>query len=76
MARVDIVPVDTREIMPINEEQIRTECQLLKEKGLTDIAVIGVFSPLDIQGCQEAKVKEIIQQEMPQADIVLSRESK
>lgn len=61
--------------MPINEVQIRGECQLLKQKGISDIAIVGVFSPLDIQGRQEERVKEIVQQELPWADIVLSRES-
>ncbi len=72
----DEMTVDTREIMPLNEAQIRKECQILKEKGITDIAVIGVFSPLDIAGKQEARVREIILEEMPEADVVLSRESK
>jgi len=67
---------DTREIMALNEAQIRSECQILKDKGITDVAIVGIFSPLDIQGRQEAKVKEIVQQEIPDADIVLSRDSK
>ncbi|KIX01409.1 uncharacterized protein Z518_09135 [Rhinocladiella mackenziei CBS 650.93] len=65
---------DTREIMPLNEGQIRKECQIVKEKGITDIAVVGVFSPLDIAGKQEARVKQIILEEIPGADVVLSRE--
>nr|KAK5438916.1 hypothetical protein LTR18_008351 [Exophiala xenobiotica] len=60
--------------MPLNEAQIRQECQILKEKGISDIAVIGVFSPLDIEGKQEARVKKIVLEEMPQADVVLSRD--
>ncbi|EXJ67931.1 uncharacterized protein A1O5_08545 [Cladophialophora psammophila CBS 110553] len=65
---------DTREIMPLNEAQVRKECQIVKEKELTDIAVVGVFSPLDISGKQEARVKQIIQEEIPKADVVLSRD--
>ncbi|KAH0845037.1 hypothetical protein AYO21_01700 [Fonsecaea monophora] len=65
---------DTREIMPLDEAQVRKECQAVKAKGLSDIAVIGVFSPLDISGKQEARVKAIIQEELPEADIVLSRD--
>ncbi|KAK6373611.1 hypothetical protein LTS17_008103 [Exophiala oligosperma] len=65
---------DTREIMPLDEAQIRNECQILKQKGITDIAVVGVFSPLDISGKQEARVREIVLEEIPGADVVLSRE--
>lgn len=62
--------------MPLNEAQIRKECKILKDKGLTDIAVVGVFSPLDISGKQEARVKQIVLEEIPEADVVLSRDSK
>jgi N-methylhydantoinase A/oxoprolinase/acetone carboxylase beta subunit len=62
--------------MPLNETQIRGECHTLKVKGITNVAVIGVFSPLDINGLQEARVRDIVQQEIPEADIVLSRDSK
>jgi N-methylhydantoinase A/oxoprolinase/acetone carboxylase beta subunit len=61
--------------MALDEEEVRTECKILKTKGISDIAVVGVFSPLDISGRQEARVKEIILDEMPGADVVLSRES-
>jgi N-methylhydantoinase A/oxoprolinase/acetone carboxylase beta subunit len=56
---------DTREISPLDETQIRDECTVLKEKGINDIAVIGIFSPLDINGRHEARVKQIILEEMP-----------
>lgn len=65
---------DTREIMPLNEEQVREECRKVKAKGLTDIAVCGIFSPLDLEGRHEARVREIIQEEIPDADVVLSRD--
>ncbi|KKY24432.1 putative n-methylhydantoinase a acetone beta subunit [Phaeomoniella chlamydospora] len=65
---------DTRDIMPLNEDQIRSECQTIREKGITDVAIAGIFSPLDIEGRQEERVKEIILQEIQGADVVLSRE--
>lgn len=60
--------------MPIDEAQVRKECQVVKEKGLRDIAIVGVFSPLDVHGTQEARVKEIVLEEIPDADVVLSSE--
>ncbi|KXT17606.1 hypothetical protein AC579_10129 [Pseudocercospora musae] len=65
---------DTREIMPINERQIRVECERIRTKGITDIAVCGVFSPLDMEGLQEVRVGQVIQEEIPRADVVLSRD--
>lgn len=68
--------VDTREIMPINEAQIRSECQKIKDKGINDIAIVGIFSPLDTEGKQEATVRRIVLEEIPGADVVLSSEGK
>ncbi|KAK6005849.1 hypothetical protein QM012_007491 [Aureobasidium pullulans] len=65
---------DTREIMALNEQQVRDECTAIREKGLNDIAVVGVFSPLDIEGKQEERVREIVLEEIPDADVVLSHE--
>ncbi|KAK7516897.1 uncharacterized protein IWZ02DRAFT_422916 [Phyllosticta citriasiana] len=65
---------DGREILPINEEQVRKECEVVKEKGIDDIAVIGVFSPLDTEGTQEARVRQIVLEELPHAHVVLSRD--
>ena len=67
--------VDTREIMPLDEQQIRQECQLIKAKEIDDIAIVGVFSPLDTEGTQEVRVREIVREEIPGADVVLSRDS-
>ncbi|KAK5128089.1 hypothetical protein LTR85_005206 [Meristemomyces frigidus] len=65
---------DMREIMPLDEDQVRAECKKVIAKGITDIAVCGVFSPLDIEGRHEARVRKIILEEMPDADVVLSRD--
>lgn len=65
---------DMREIVPLDEEQVRRECAAVREKGIRDIAVVGVFSPLDVDGKQEARVRDIILEELPDADVVLSRD--
>ncbi|RDW74917.1 hypothetical protein BP6252_06059 [Coleophoma cylindrospora] len=66
--------IDGREILPLKEAAIRQECQLVKEKGISEIVVIGVFSPLDYSGLQEERVKKIILEELPGVDVVLSRD--
>lgn len=68
--------IDGREILPMNEDAIRRECQIVKQKGISEIAVVGVFSPLDYAGLQEERAKKIVLEELPDADVVLSRESK
>ncbi|KAJ9137866.1 Hydantoin utilization protein A [Pleurostoma richardsiae] len=65
---------DTREIVPLEEAQIRAECRVIRDKGISDVAVVGVFSPLDVEGRHEARVREIILEELPGADVVLSRD--
>ena len=62
--------------MPLDEEEIRRECQTLREKKITHLAIVGVFSPLDTEGLQEARVKDIVQEEIPEASIVCSRDSR
>jgi N-methylhydantoinase A/oxoprolinase/acetone carboxylase beta subunit len=56
----DNIIVDGSEIRPINEQQLRAECQVVKSKGLTNIVLVGVFSPLAAEGTQEDLAKEII----------------
>ena len=52
--------VDGKEITPVNENQIRQECEVIRSKGLKNIAVVGVFSPLAGPGTQEEYVEGII----------------
>jgi len=61
--------------MELDEDQIRAECMAIKEKGITDVAIVGIFSPLDTKGVQEERVKKIVLEEMPEADVVCSRDS-
>jgi N-methylhydantoinase A/oxoprolinase/acetone carboxylase beta subunit len=59
----------------LSEKQIRNECVKIRELGISDIALVGVFSPLDTTGRQEEKAKVIILEEIPGADVVLSKDS-
>ncbi|CCH41925.1 hypothetical protein BN7_1464 [Wickerhamomyces ciferrii] len=64
--------VDGSEILEIDEEEIRSHARKIKQLGLTAIAVTGVFSPAFQD--QERKVLEILQDEIPLANIVLSHD--
>lgn len=67
--------IDGREIVPMKEGQIIEQCEIIKAKGLKNIVLSGVFSPLDNRGVQEATAAQIISRELgPGTNVVCSRE--
>ncbi|EHK98436.1 putative Hydantoin utilization protein A [Glarea lozoyensis 74030] len=66
--------VDGSLISEINEEQIRKEAEVIKEKGIRSVVVNGVFSPVDVLYQQEEKAAAIIKQVIPEADVVVSKD--
>ncbi|CCH42317.1 hypothetical protein BN7_1861 [Wickerhamomyces ciferrii] len=66
--------IDGSLISKINKSEIIQQCHEIKKRGLTSIVIIGVYSPLDNKHNQEYKVREIIQSELPNINIVCSRD--
>ncbi|CAG8979277.1 hypothetical protein HYALB_00013444 [Hymenoscyphus albidus] len=66
--------VDGSLISDIDEDQIRKEAEIIKEKGIKSIVVNGIFSPVDVVYRQEERAAEIIEQVHPDADIVISKD--
>ncbi|KAI5248631.1 DUF917-domain-containing protein [Aureobasidium subglaciale] len=66
--------VDGNLISDINADEIREQCAIIKEKGITSIVVNGVFSPIDSTHHQEEQVAQIISEALPGCHVVLSRE--
>ncbi|TFK90339.1 hydantoinase/oxoprolinase [Polyporus arcularius HHB13444] len=67
--------IDGREIFPLKEEQILQECAIIKEKGLKNVVLSGIYSPLDTEGKHEAAAKAIIQRELGSSvNVVCSRD--
>lgn len=66
--------VDGDLIDDIDEEEILKECEIIKQKGITSIAVVGVFSPIDTVHLQEERAGEIIRSVLPNCDLVLSKD--
>lgn len=66
--------IDGSEEAPILEEQVVDICKTIRELGLTAVVVCGVFSPLDSIFRQEQRVREIIQNTLPQVSVVCSSE--
>ncbi|KAF4563054.1 hypothetical protein EYR40_007227 [Pleurotus pulmonarius] len=54
------IEIDGRPIAPISEGQIQEQCEVIKAKGLSNIVLSGVFSPLDNDGANEYAVRDTV----------------
>ncbi|KAI4747149.1 DUF917-domain-containing protein [Aureobasidium sp. EXF-12298] len=66
--------VDGNLIADIDLEEIKDQCEIIKQKGITSIVVIGVFSPIDSTYRQEEGAAQVINDTLPGCHIVLSKE--
>ncbi|KAI0372037.1 DUF917-domain-containing protein [Pilatotrama ljubarskyi] len=67
--------IDGREILPLDEQQLIEQCALIKQKGLKNVVLSGIYSPLDNEGKHEATARAIIQRELgPSVNVVCSRD--
>ncbi|KAK4503829.1 hypothetical protein PRZ48_004744 [Zasmidium cellare] len=66
--------IDGSEESPVNEEQVVERCADIKKLGLSAIVVVGAFSPIDEHFKQEDRVRDIVQREIPNADVIVSHE--
>jgi DUF917 family protein/N-methylhydantoinase A/oxoprolinase/acetone carboxylase beta subunit len=64
--------IDGSEESPVNKDQVVEHCRKMKELGIESIVVAGVFSPIDEMFHQEDCVRNMVLQELPQADVVCS----
>lgn len=64
--------IDGREILPLNPKQIEETVEDFTSKGITQIALVGVFSPLDHSGIHEETCKELMLQQNSALDVVCS----
>ncbi|SCW04633.1 LAFE_0H17854g1_1 [Lachancea fermentati] len=62
--------VDGQEITELDEAEVRKHCAVIKDLGIYSVAVVGTFS--NICNSQELRTAEIIQEEIPEVNIVLS----
>ncbi|KAI1869915.1 uncharacterized protein JN550_005505 [Neoarthrinium moseri] len=66
--------IDGREILPLNPTQIQSVTRDIVASGVSSVALVGVFSPLDHQGLQEETCRKLMLQETPGLRIVCSRD--
>ncbi|KAH8692115.1 hypothetical protein BGW36DRAFT_303736 [Talaromyces proteolyticus] len=64
--------IDGREISAISPKQIEDAVAQIKKAGISTVALVGVFSPLDHQGTQEEACKKIILDLEPSLSVVCS----
>ncbi|KAF3482723.1 uncharacterized protein GIQ15_02047 [Arthroderma uncinatum] len=64
--------IDGREISRLNPDQIRETTNRIREAGITKVALVGVFSPLDHNGIHEETCKKIMLEVDPSLSIVCS----
>ncbi|RAK95968.1 hydantoinase/oxoprolinase [Aspergillus ibericus CBS 121593] len=64
--------IDGREIAPISPRQIEETVREIVNAGITTVAVVGVFSPLDHQGAHEKTCKKMMLQHNPNLSVVCS----
>jgi N-methylhydantoinase A/oxoprolinase/acetone carboxylase beta subunit len=63
---------DGRPIAPLDEAEIVRTARAIADQGLLDVAITGVFSQLNSE--QERRAAEIVQEEIPRANVTLSSE--
>lgn len=66
--------VDGYIISDIDENEIKEQCAIIREKGIKSIVVNGVFSPIDTIEQQEERAAAIVRSELPGCDVVCSKE--
>lgn len=66
--------IDGSLISDLDEDAVRRECEAIKAKGITSIAIVGVFSPIDVLHRQEETAASIARSVYPEADVVCSKD--
>ncbi|AEY95545.1 FACR027Cp [Eremothecium gossypii FDAG1] len=62
--------VNGSDIKPLDESALRRHCKEIKKRGITCVAVIATFA--NINNAHELRAAEIIKEEIPSAEVVLS----
>lgn len=66
--------VDGHLISDIDEDEVRAQCEIIKQHQVECVVISGVFSPIDTVEKQEERVAAIVNAELPGHDVVCSRD--
>ncbi|KAG9233836.1 putative hydantoin utilization protein A [Amylocarpus encephaloides] len=61
-------------ISDIDEEQIRKEALIIREKGIKSVVVNGIFSPVDVSCQQEERAAAILKGVYPGVEVIMSKD--
>ncbi|KAL2884467.1 hypothetical protein SGCOL_000415 [Colletotrichum sp. CLE4] len=66
--------VDGTLISDIDPEEIKAQCAIIREKGIRNVVVNGIFSPIDTTERQEERAGDIIRSEIPGCTVTCSKD--
>ena len=61
-------------IAELDVEKVKRQAKEIRSQGIPSIAVVGIFSPIDIVHRQEKTAIEIIRRVYPGVDVVCSKD--
>lgn len=66
--------IDGSLIAELDVEEVKRQCEIVRSLGIKSIAVVGIFSPIDVLFKQEETAAAIIRSLYPEADVVCSKD--
>lgn len=66
--------IDGSLIAELDVDEVKRQCEIIKSQGIRSIAIVGIFSPIDILFKQEDMAAAILRDLYPEADIVCSKD--
>ncbi|KAF8957579.1 DUF917-domain-containing protein [Flammula alnicola] len=56
--------IDGRTINDVQETEVLEQAKIIREKGLKNVVLVGIYSPLDVEGKHEYKARDILRREL------------
>jgi N-methylhydantoinase A/oxoprolinase/acetone carboxylase beta subunit len=66
--------IDGSLIAELDMEEVKRQASVIKSLGIRSIAIVGVFSPIDVFFKQEESAAAVIRELYPEADVVCSKD--
>lgn len=66
--------IDGSLIAELDKDEVRRQCEIIKSQGIKSIAIVGIFSPIDVIYKQEETAADIVKSVYSEADIVCSKD--
>ena len=71
------IQIDGTLISKVNDDEILEQANIIKQKGIRNIAIVGIYSPTDETHHQEEHVQKLLRSVLDSnVNIVCSRDSK